>query len=63
MLTVTTKHLPGLQCFVTIILCRNVHVSSQTTAARGCGGSEKEMRKKTKPNNKVLFIRYISSHH
>lgn len=52
MLTVTTKHLPELQCFVTIILCRIVHVFCHRTTAKG---SEKEMKKK------VLFIRYISS--
>lgn len=54
MLTVT-KHLPELQCFLTIILCRNVCVFCQRTVARGVG-SEKEMCKKTKPNNRVLFI-------
>lgn len=35
MLTITTEHLPELQCFVTIILCRNVHVFCHRTGAKG----------------------------
>lgn len=43
--------------FFTIILCRNVHVFYHRTTAKGS-----EKKHKTK-QNKVLFIRYISSHH
>lgn len=49
MLTVTTKHLPELQCSVTIILCRTVMFSARGLVG-GAGSSEKEMRKRTKPN-------------
>lgn len=43
-LTVKTKHLSELQCFVTIILCSNVHVFCHRTIAKR---SEKEILKKS----------------
>lgn len=52
MLTVTTKHFPELQCFVTIILCRNVQVFCHRTAAKG---SDKEMEQQKWFGHQVHF--------
>lgn len=58
-LPVTTKHVPELQCSVTLILCRNVHVFYHRTTAKG---SEKKRIKhnETRQESSVHQVHFKS---
>lgn len=56
MLTVTTKHLPELQCSVTIILCRTVMFSARGLVG---GWGSRLKRKCVKEQNQTSFVHQV----